>query len=140
VSIPVSPPRCRAVAALLTVVLAALVLPAAAPARVPTYHVGDRVTFTASTRGAHPASGAVYLHVATKRSFDRYGQLKQTRIGTFAQMHRKGPSLYKYTTPPYTFDTWFMQRPGTYYWQTQFTDCAFKGCQGHGSVRVFKVT
>jgi hypothetical protein len=140
VSTTVSSLPCRAVAALVTVALAALVLPAAAPARVPTYHVGDRVTFTASTKGARPASGAVYLHVAAKRRFDRYGQLKLTTIGTFARMNRRGPSLYRYTTPPYTFDDWFMNRPGTYYWQTQFTDCAFRDCRGHGPVRVFKVT
>jgi len=132
--------RRGAPAALLALMLSLALLPAASSAaRTPTYEAGSRVTFTARTAGARPVGGTVYLRIAAKRRFDRYGQLKQTAIGTFARMNRRGPNLYRYTTPPYTFDDWFMNTPGTYYWHTQFTDCSFRDCRGHGPVHAFKV-
>jgi uncharacterized membrane protein len=130
--------RC-AVAALAALALAAVVLPAAASARVPTYDAGEQVTFRITTQAANARTYGVYLTVAARKRTDRHGALKRTRVGTFARMVHKGRGRFQYTTPDYTFPGWFMVEVGTYYWQTQYTDCSVPGCKIVGPIRSFKV-
>lgn len=127
------------IAALVALTLSAVALPAAAPARVPTYDVGDRATFTFTTQEPNARTYGVFLTVASKRRVNRYGGLKRTSVGTFARMVNKGRGTFKYTTPAYTFPDWFMMRPGTYYWQTSITDCSIPGCNILSRIRSFKV-
>lgn len=138
-SITSSRARRLVLAALLALALAAVALPSAASARVKTYQVGDRITFVTVTHAAKAKQYGVYLTVAAKRRADRHGALKRTQIGTFARMTRKRGGRYEYTTPDYTFPDWFMMRPGTYYWQTSYTDCSVPGCKVVSRIRSFKV-
>lgn len=127
------------VAALLALAVSLALVPAAGAARTPTYQVGDRVTFSVHSNAAKAQQYGMYITVAARRRLDRHGGLKRTDVGTFARMTRKRGNVYKWTTPAYTFDTWFMQRPGTYYWQTQYTDCDVAGCTVFSRVKTFKV-
>ena len=136
---PVSLGRRVAVAALAALALLAVALPAAAPARVPTYEAGKRVVFRFTTQSANARAYGVYMTVAARRRTDRYGALKRTRVGTFARMVHKGRGRYEYKTPDYTFPGWFMVEVGTYYWQTSITDCRVPGCKILGRIRSFKV-
>jgi hypothetical protein len=119
--------------------LALLTLPAVSSARVPTYRSGSQVTFSVRSDAALARQYGMYITVASKKRVDRNGRLKQTDVGTFARMTRKRAGVYKWTTPPYTFDTWFMVKTGTYYWQTQYTDCSIRGCNALSRIRSFKV-
>ncbi len=136
---PVSLARRAAAAALAALALLAVALPAAAPARTPSYAAGKQVTFRVTTQEPNARQYGVYITVASRRRTDRYGALKQTRVGTFARMVSKGRGRYWYTTPDYTFPGWFMVETGTYYWQTSITDCSVAGCKLLSRIRSFKV-
>ena len=131
--------RRGAIAALLALALLATALPATAPARVPKYDVGDRVKFKVTNRSANARRYGVFLTVASKRKTDRYGALKRTSVGTFARMKRKRGGRFVYVTPPYTFSSWFMMRPGTYFWQASVTDCSRPGCKSLSRIKKFRV-
>jgi uncharacterized membrane protein len=130
--------RC-VLAALAALMLAAVALPAAAPARVPALRAGSQHTFRITTQESNARQYGVFLTIASRRRVDRYGALKQTRIGTFARMVAKGRGRYWWTTPDYTFPGWFMVEVGTYYWQTSVTDCSVPGCKVLSGIRSFKV-
>lgn len=119
----------------------ALALPAVATAAsTPTFLVGSRPVFTAQTNAAAAKRFGMYITIANARKVDRNGQLKQTSVGTFARMHSAGHGKFTYKTPAYTFPTWFMQTPGTYFWQTYYIDCHFKACHRLSAIHKFKVT
>jgi len=139
VSHPRSLARRAALAALAALALLAVALPAAAPARVPSFPAGSQHTFRVTTQEPNARQYGVYITVAARRRTDRYGALKQTRVGTFARMASKGRGRYWYTTPDYTFPGWFMVETGTYYWQTSITDCTVRGCKILSRIRSFKV-
>lgn len=128
-----------ALACVLALALCALTLPAAASAKVPTYRAGSEVVFRITTRTANAKRYGVFLTIAARRRTDRYGALKQTRVGTFAKMTNKGRGRFTWTTPDYTFPGWFMVETGTYYWQTSVTDCTVPGCRVLSRIRTFKV-
>jgi hypothetical protein len=141
-SIIAPPARRSAVAALLALALAvaALALPASSQAaRTPTYAVGDQVVFRIVSQHPNARRYGVFLTIASRKRTDRYGGLKRTPIGTFSKMTARGRGRFEYKTPPYTFDTWFMMNPGTYYWQTQVTDCTVAGCAVYSRIKTFKV-
>jgi hypothetical protein len=119
--------------------LSALLLPAAAPARIATHHVGDRVTFKYRTLVPNASRYGVFITVAARRRHNRYGGLKRTQVGTFARMVATGGGHYQYTTPPSTSPTWFMRKRGTYYWQMSIRDCSIRGCHVYSRVHLFKV-
>jgi hypothetical protein len=125
-------------AGLLALALSLALAPAASSA-VPEYAVGSRITFSVRSTSSLARKNGVFLIVANRRSVNRHGELKRTDIGTFARMNRKRGGVYKWTTPAFTFDTWFMMVPGTYHWQTFFTDCSVSGCHRLSRIRSFKV-
>lgn len=136
---PLSLGRRVVLAAAAALALAAVALPAAAPARVPTHQAGEQITFRFTSQSANARTYGVFLTVSSRRRTDRYGALKRTRVGTFARMTAKGRGRYWYTTPDYTFPGWFMVETGTYYWQTSITDCSIPGCKIVSRIRSFKV-
>jgi hypothetical protein len=117
-----------------------LALPAlASAASTPQFPLGSRPVFTAQTNAAAAKRFGMYITIANARKLDRNGQLKQSSIGTFARMHNAGHGKFTYKPPAYTFPSWFMETPGTYWWQTYYIDCHFKGCHRLSSIRKFKV-
>ena len=118
----------------------ALALPVvASAAATPSFPVGSQPVFTARTNAAAAKRFGMYITIANARKVDRNGQLKQSSIGTFARMHNAGHGKFTYKPPAYTFPTWFMQKPGTYWWQTYYIDCHFKGCHRLSGIHAFKV-
>jgi hypothetical protein len=117
----------------------ALTAPVVASASTPSFPVGSRPVFTASTKAAAAKRFGMYITIANARKLDRNGQLKQSSIGTFARMHNAGHGKYTYKPPAYTFPSWFMQTPGKYWWQTYYIDCHFKGCHRLSGIHSFAV-
>lgn len=151
---PNHPRRARGLALFLVALVAALAaVPATAgaagvvkpqllsPKRGAVLAVGTQPTFKVKDLG-RPYGGSVYISIATSRHVDRRGRLVDTGDGgTFSKMVRKKNNRWTYTPPNYTFDTWFMNKPGTYYWQASHTDpqCRVIGCTVLSRVRTFKV-
>lgn len=80
----------------------------------------------------------VYITIGTSKKTTKNGDLKRTEIGTFTSTTRKR-NTYTYVPEDYSFPTWFMNRPGKYYWQAFHIDCAVKGCHVHSKIRSFRV-
>ena len=130
-----------------TALVLGLAAPGAAGARSPAQiapksgsvlTAGSQPTFKVRDTSASARKYGVFVTVSTSKRLTRTGDLKKTDIGTFAKMKRRG-SVFSYKTPVFTFPTWFMVRPGTYYWQAFRIDCSVKGCHVHTKVRSFKV-
>jgi hypothetical protein len=99
---------------------------------------GSEPTFKVRDGSAAAQQYKIYITIGTSKKRTKNGDLKRTSIGTFASTKRKG-TVFSYTPEDYSFDTWFMNRPGTYYWQAFHIDCAVKGCHVHSKIRSFKV-
>jgi hypothetical protein len=84
-------------------------------------------------------NGRVWLTISSSKQRDKNGKLKQAKFGTFTNMKRGKNHTYTYKPPAYTFDSWFMQRPGTYYWQAYHINCHVRGCNVFSKVRRFVV-
>lgn len=102
--------------------------------------LGSQPTFKLRDTDPNARKYSIFMIVSPRKATNRYGELKRGReIGTFARMDRKGKYGFVYKTPEYSFDTWFMNRPGTYYWQAFHIDCRVRGCHVLSKVRSFKV-
>lgn len=101
------------------------------------YAVGARPHFSVKALGVN-RSFHVFGTVASKRRV-RHGILRTTRVGDFFSFHRHRHGRFTYTPPNYTFPSWYMQKPGRYYWQAKFYDvhCPSYGC--HTRIRTFVV-
>ncbi len=104
---------------------------------------GSRPTFKARDTG-NRFNGRVWLTISQWKRRDRDGRLVM-RIGkdagTFTSMNRRKGNVYTYTPPAYTFDRWFMQRPGVYYWQAYHINCQTgrDSCNWYSKIRKFRV-
>lgn len=99
-------------------------------------------TPTFKLRDTHPYARrySIFMIVSPGKRTNRYGELKRNAdIGTFARMNRKGKYGFTYKTPSYSFDRWFMNRPGKYYWQAFHIDCRVRGCHVLSKIRSFRV-
>lgn len=111
-----------------------------APGKGKVLRLGSEPTFKVRDRSANARRYGVFLIVSPTKRTNRHGELKRhRRIGTFAKMRRTGRFGFVYRTPAYAFDHWFMQRPGTYYWQAFHVDCRVRGCRVLSRIRTFKV-
>jgi hypothetical protein len=108
-----------------------------APKNHKAYHVGDRIHFKVRALGVSKGF-KVYARVSTSRK-TKQGLLKMTHRGDFFAFKKRKHHRYVYTPPNYTFPSWYMQKPGKYYWQAQFADasCAHVTC--HSRIRSFRV-
>jgi gas vesicle protein len=145
-----SPRRRGALAVLITTVLAgALLLGGAqaasaapqllAPGNGKTLRRGAQPTFKVRDNSSNARRYDIFMTIAAKKRTNRHGELKRTRVGTFARMESNGKGGWTYKAPAYTFPTWFMERPGTYYWQAFHIDCSVPGCHVVSRIRSFKV-
>lgn len=103
-----------------------------------TVAIGSQQAFKVRDGSAAAKKYKVFITISTSNRTKKNGDLKQTKIGTFASTRRDG-NMFTYTPPPYTFPTWFLARAGTYYWQAFHIDCAVKGCHVHSRIRSFSV-
>lgn len=100
---------------------------------------GSQPVFKARDTDPNSRKYSVYITISRSKKRDRRGDLKRTKVGTFASMDRKGKFGFTYKPQAYTFPTWFMQAPGKYYWQVFHIDCRVRGCHVHSPIRSFTV-
>lgn len=111
-----------------------------APGAGKTLRRGTQPMFKVRDNSANARRYKIFMTIATKKRTNRYGELKRTRAaGTFTRMDGNGRGGWTYKPPAYTFPSWFMERPGTYYWQAFHIDCRVKGCHVLSRIRSFKV-
>lgn len=111
------------------------------PKRGAVLSLGSRATFKARDGSSAARRYGVWITISTSKARKANGDLKQTEIGSFRRMKRKG-TAFRYKTEDYSFPTWFMAREGTYYWQVYRIDCgdpSARACHVHSRVRSFKV-
>lgn len=111
-----------------------------APKRGAVVAVGSQPTFKVRDASSAARKYGVFITISTTKRRKANGDLKTTDIGTFARMKRRG-SRYSFKPKNYTFPTWFMARPGTYYWQAYRIDCSGgnSSCHVPSKIRSFKV-
>ncbi|MBB4662712.1 hypothetical protein [Conexibacter arvalis] len=100
---------------------------------------GSQPVFKARDTDPNSRKYSVYITISRSKKRDKRGDLKRTRVGTFASMRRKGKFGFVYKPEAYSFPTWFMQAPGKYYWQVFHIDCRVKGCHVQSPIRSFTV-
>lgn len=109
------------------------------PKRGAVLALGSQATFKAKDGTSAARRYGLWITISTSKRRKANGDLRQTSIGSFRKMKRRGTS-YRYTSEDYSFPTWFMAREGTYYWQVYRIDCAAaKSCHVHSRIRSFKV-
>jgi hypothetical protein len=101
--------------------------------------LGSQPTFKVRDGSRNARKYKVFMTISTSKARSKgTGDLKQTKVGTFTSMKRKGKT-HSYKAPKYTFPTWYMVAPGKYYWQAYRIDCRVKGCHVHSRVSSFIV-
>ena len=118
---------------------------AAAPAQISprsgaTLELGSQPVFKVRDATAAARRHKLFVTISTSKRRKRNGDLRRTDVGTFAQMKRRG-TTWRYKPPDYSFDEWFMARPGKYYWQAYRIDCSTgnSSCHVHTRIRSFTV-
>jgi len=106
--------------------------------------VGSSITFKVRDRSAKARKYGVSLVVADRKRV-KHGQLQRpgkNGSGDFAGMKRRKHGIFTYTPPHYTFPSWYLQKPGVYYWQALHIDCgvhAPSNCHVVSRIRHFRV-
>jgi hypothetical protein len=73
--------------------------------------VGSPITLSARVKG----KGGVFFHVCTSPKKDRTGLI--CKDGLMVDAKTKKGRVFSVTPPLFSYPDYFMQRPGTYYWQ-----------------------
>jgi hypothetical protein len=135
VPLPRSPRRL--VAAAVTLALALLAVPAAAVAATgPTLLSpganaviarATRPTFVVRDRSLEARRYKVWITISsTKRVRRGELQIDRSSTGVFSSMRRRRGGRYTFKPTLYSFPTYFLQRPGRYWWQAHHIDCAVR--------------
>lgn len=137
-------PRLFALAAL---ALAALLLPAAtghaatkhgitpvSPKQSAVFGPGATPTFKMKVRGR----GSVWVHVCDSRARDADGLICSDE--SIGQARRNGRN-YQYTPKFFDFPDFWLNSPGTYYWQAHRIDCSSgtDDCKQEGPIRKLRI-
>ena len=104
-----------------------------AGARVP---AGEAPTFVVRARGG----GEVYVHVCRSKAKRADGLICSMESVGRATRGKRG--LYRYTPTFHDFPSFWLNRPGTYYWQAHRIACEdgnTKDCLQEGPIVKFKV-
>ena len=85
---------------------------------------GKTPTFKARVRG----KGVVYFRVCKSKKRDKQGQICGNRAPDDIDRGKKGKRTkkgrnYSYKPIAYTFPSYYLNTPGTYYWQVYRIDC-----------------
>jgi hypothetical protein len=123
----------RALAATLVLVAALLAVPATAgavtrpallkPAKNAVVARGTRPTFVVRDRSSAARQYPLYIRISARKRVTRSGELRPTKIGTFSNMKRHAGGRHTFLPTLYTFPTYFLQRPGRYWWQVRRIQC-----------------
>lgn len=105
---------------------------------------GKAPTFKIRVRGR----GVVFFHVCKRKTRDATGRLCGRRPSEDIDRGKKGPRskrgrIYTFTPDAFTFPGYYLNTPGTYYWQAYKIDCK-RGpgpldCAREGPIRKFVV-
>jgi hypothetical protein len=95
-------------------------------------------TFRVRDGSSEAKRDSIYIIISTSKKKRKNGDLKRTRVSTTALLHRRG-DVFSYKAPAIIFRTWFLSRPGTYYWQAYRLGCGAQRCHVHSRTRSFKV-
>ncbi|MGI8750573.1 MAG: hypothetical protein ACR2J6_08515 [Thermoleophilaceae bacterium] len=114
-----------------------------APKRGAVLALGSQPTFKVRDGSRNARKYKIFMRISTSKARSKYGDLKQARvggqtIGTFTSMKRRR-TTHSYKAEKYSFPTWYMNRPGKYYWQAFRIDCRVRGCHIHSKVSSFIV-
>lgn len=133
----------------LLAVLAALTVPAVAaaatkngitpltPKQGATVKTASKPTFKLRVRG----KGTVWVAVSTSAKRDSEGVIKSTSDTFFQRARRKNGNLFQVRAKYFDYPEFWLNSPGTYYWQAYRIDCTvdLKDCKREGPVVKFKV-
>ena len=106
------------------------------PKRGDTVPVGKPVTFKMNISGDH---NGVFVHVCKSRKQNRVGMICDSPI--IGQAKKKRGSRFEYRAKLFDFPEFWLNTPGTYYWQAYRTHCntAITDCKAEGPIVKFKV-
>jgi hypothetical protein len=94
---------------------------------------GHAVTFRMHVSGP----GQVWVHVCRSGKRSRAGIIcGHESVG---RARRGGGGVYRYTPRMYDFPGFWLNRPGTYYWQAYRIHCVRRDCRQQGPVVRFRV-
>jgi hypothetical protein len=98
--------------------------------------VGSRPTFKMNIRGAH---SGVFVHVCKSRRKDGDGMICSDEV--IGKARKQAGSRYEYKAKFFDFPEFWLNSPGTYYWQAYRTSCnaSLDDCKAEGPVVKFKV-
>ncbi len=135
----------RLLAALVALALAVPAIAAAAtkngvtplsPKAGATVKTGKAPTFKIRVRG----KGTVWVHVCKSAKKDKEGVICSSRDTLIAQAKKKG-STYQVKAKFFDYPEFWLNSPGTYYWQSYRIDCTgnVSDCKREGPIVRFKV-
>ena len=106
------------------------------PKRGDTVPAGKRPTFKMNITGDHTG---VFVHVCRSKRKDGDGMICHDEV--IGEAKKKRGSRYEFKAKFFDYDEFWLNRPGTYYWQAYRTDCnaSLNDCKAEGAVVKFKV-
>ena len=107
-----------------------------APKAGKTVDTGSRPTFKVRSRG----KGTVWVAVSKSAKRDENGTIKSSE-DTFFKRMRKKAGLFQVRATFFDYPEFWLNSPGTYYWQAYRIDCTgdLDDCKREGPVVKFKV-
>ncbi len=101
-----------------------------------TVKTGSQPTFKVRVRG----KGTVWVAVSKSAKRDKDGVIKSTSDEFFKRMRKKG-GLFQVKATFFDYPEFWLNSPGTYYWQAYRIDCTgdLDDCKREGPVVKFRV-
>lgn len=101
-----------------------------------TVAAGKAVTFKLNVSGDH---NGVFVHVCKSKRKDKDGMICNDEV--IGKAKKKAGSRYEYKQQLFDFHEYWLNSPGTYYWQAYRTHCndAITDCKAEGAIVKFKV-
>ena len=98
--------------------------------------VGQPVTFKLKAIG--PSAG-VFVHVCKSKRKDADGMICSDEV--IGKAKKKSGGRYEYKAKFFDYPEFWLNNPGTYYWQAYRTDCSasLDDCKAEGEIVKFKV-
>jgi hypothetical protein len=108
-----------------------------APKAGKTVKTGSRPTFKMRVTG----KGTVWVTVSKSAKRDKDGVIKSTSDTFFQRAKKKSGRVYQVKASYYQYPEFWLNSPGTYYWQAYRIDCTgdLDDCKREGPIVKFKV-
>jgi hypothetical protein len=106
------------------------------PKRGDTVPAGKSVTFKMNIRGDH---SGVFVHICRSKQQNRVGMICHSPV--IGQARKKRGVRFEYKAKLYDYPEFWLNTPGTYYWQAYRTYCktTTSDCKAEGPIVKFKV-